>query len=228
MFVFVRVCGHPCLVGVSAAVAIVTLTCCHLTSAPSSSISRARCSSAFAPAPPSMSSAAGRKKSVVSTAGLQIETPVANNTFLNKSAAQSTSLYQQCTQLRARLMRIYDFSPYFAINAPSETRTSTDPVTQLWDCFALGVPLCFLYNLLPNVSPISSIDTNPEAIDPADEKSIKKAIVHFAMAIANSTDLFDQSEQFRATQLLDRKSTEGFVKVCSFCTFLSLFDAHAR
>lgn len=32
------------------------------------------------------------------------------------------------------------------------------------------------------------------------------------MAIGN-TDLFDQSDQFRATQLLDRGSTDGFVKV---------------
>ena len=109
-------------------------------------------------------------------------------------------------------MRIHDFPPYFAIHAPSETRTSTDPVTQLWDCFALGAPLCFLYNLLPDVAPISNIETNPETIDPTDEKAVKKAIVHFAMAIGRA-GLYDQSEQFRATQLLDRSSTEGFVKV---------------
>lgn len=159
-----------------------------------------------------MASVAARKKSVTSS-GLQIDTPlVAHTTFLNKAANQSTSLYQQCSQLRSRLLRIHDFPPFFAISAPSETRTSTDPVTQVWDCFALGVPLCFLHNLLPGVAPITNINTNPASVDPSDEKAIKKAILHFAMAIGN-TDLYDQTEQFRATQLLDRSSTEGFVKV---------------
>ncbi|KAH8119326.1 hypothetical protein DFH11DRAFT_1501691 [Phellopilus nigrolimitatus] len=158
-------------------------------------------------------SVAGRKKSVASSTGLQIETPVAHNTFLNKSAASSTSLYQQCSQLRARLLRVYSFPPYFAISANPETRTSIDPVTQLWDCFALGVPLCFLHNLLPNVVPITNVETDPESIDTQNGRAIKKAIVHFAMAIGN-TDLYDQTDQFTATQLLDRSSTEGFVVNC--------------
>ena len=88
-----------------------------------------------------------------------------------------------------------------------------DPVTQLWDCFALGVPLCFLHNLLPNVAPISNVDTDPDSIDAENSKAAKKAIVHFAMAIGNNPDLFDTTEQFTATQLLDRSTTEGFVKV---------------
>ena len=162
----------------------------------------------------SVAAANGRKKPVISTAGLQIDTPVAHNTFLNKSAASSTSLYQQCSQLRSRLLRVHDFPPYFNISSGSESRTSVDPVTQLWDCFALGVPLCFLHNLLPNVSPITNIDTNPASIDPRDSKAAKKAIVHFAMAIGGNTELYDSTDQFTATQVLDRSTTEGFVKVC--------------
>jgi len=96
-----------------------------------------------------MASVAGRKKSVISNTGLQIDTPIANNTLLNKSASQSTSLYQQCSSLRARLMRIHNFPDFFAIASPPESRHSTDPVTQLWDCFALGIPLCYIFNLLP-------------------------------------------------------------------------------
>ncbi|THH09802.1 hypothetical protein EW145_g1760 [Phellinidium pouzarii] len=168
---------------------------------------------------PLMSAAAGRQRSVVSSTGLQIETPVAHNTFLNKSAATSTSLYQQCSQLRARLVRVHDFPPYFAINAHPESRTSVDPVTQLWDCFALGVPLCFLHNLLPNAPQITSVETNPDSIDMQNSKAIKKAIVHFAMAIGN-TDIYDQADQFTATQLLDRSSTNGFVKVVNCVTRL--------
>ncbi|KAI5120645.1 hypothetical protein M0805_007982 [Coniferiporia weirii] len=162
-----------------------------------------------------MSAAAGRKKSVIST----IDTPVAHNTFLNKSAASSTSLYQQCLQLRARLLRVHNFLPYFTVNAKSETRTSIDPVTQLWDCFALGVPLCFLHNLLPNVTQIPGVDTDPDAIDPQNDKAIKKAIVHFAMTVGN-TDIYDQTDRFTATQLLDRSSTEGFVKAVNCVTRL--------
>lgn len=164
----------------------------------------------------SNAAAAGRKKSVISTAGLQIDTPIAHNTFLNKSAATSTSLYQQCSQLRARLLLVHGFTPYFVISSGSETRTSVDPVTQLWDCFALGVPLCFLHNLLPNVTPIASIDTDPASIDVDNGKAVKKAIVHFAMAISNNPELNDTTEQFIATQLLDRRSTDGFVKVCGY------------
>ena len=160
-----------------------------------------------------MSVVAARKKSTAqSPSGLQIDTPVAHNTFLNKSAAQSTSLYQQCSQLRARLIRIHNFPPYFAISNPSQNRSSTDPVTQLWDCFALGIPLCFLHNLLPNVSPITAIDTDPANFDPSDEKVIKKAINHFVMAVKKA-DINDDDNSFSATSLMDRHSTDGFVKV---------------
>ena len=159
-----------------------------------------------------MSNVAGRKKSVASTNGLQIETPVAHTTFLNKSANQSTSLYQQCAQLRARLLQIPDFTIYFDISCAGSNEKNTDPVTQLWDCFSLGVPLCYLHNLMPGTNPISQVNTDPEAVDTEDGRAIKKAIVHFAMAISQ-TDLVDQNDQFRATQLLNRESTEGFVKV---------------
>ena len=87
-----------------------------------------------------MSTAAARKKSVV-------EMPVAHNTLLNKAASQSTSLYQQSSALRANLLRIHRFHLFFQLSEDNP-RQSTDPVTQLWDCFALGVSLCYLFNLL--------------------------------------------------------------------------------
>ena len=40
-------------------------------------------------------------------------------------------------------------------------RQSTDPVRQLWDLLALGVPLCILYNAQPGVDPLQ-IDTSFE------------------------------------------------------------------
>jgi cell division control protein 24 len=160
-----------------------------------------------------MASVAGRKKSIISNTGLQIDTPVANNTLLNKSASQSTSLYQQCSLLRARLMRIHDFPDFFAIASPPDSRHSTDPVTQLWDCFSLGIPLCYIFNLLPPpVVPIK-IDTDPNTFDVSDLRAKKRAIALFAMQIRQVS----QCEPFTVTDLWDRNSTDGLVKVCTIC-----------
>jgi cell division control protein 24 len=164
-----------------------------------------------------MASVAGRKKSIVSNTGLQIDTPVANNTLLNKSASQSTSLYQQCSSLRSRLVRIHNFPEYFALASPQDSsRQSTDPVTQLWDCFALGIPLCYIFNLLPPpVTPIS-IDTDPHNFDVSDLRAKKRAIALFAMQIRQVS----QCEPFTVTDLWDRNSTDGLVKVINTVTVL--------
>lgn len=163
-----------------------------------------------------MSTPAARKKSIVSSVGPSIDLPVANNTLLNKSASQSTSLYQQCSSLRARLMRIKDFPPYFTLASPPDSsRQSTDPVTQLWDCFALGIPLCYLFNLLPPpITPIN-VNTAPNRFDVSNERDKKRAIALFSMQIRQLEDC----EQFTVTDLYNRDSTDGFVKVCFSLSF---------
>jgi len=157
-----------------------------------------------------MSTSSARKKSIVSSVGPSMDLPVANNTLLNKSASQSTSLYQQCSSLRARLLRISNFPPYFALaSPPGSSRQSTDPVTQLWDCFALGIPLCYLFNLLPPpITPIN-INTAPDQFDVSNERDKKRAIALFSMQIRQLEDC----EQFTVTDLYNRDSTDGFVKV---------------
>lgn len=158
-----------------------------------------------------MSTVAGRKKSMVSATTPSIESPVANNTLLNKAASQSTSLYQQCSALRTRLMHVQDFSEWFTLSSPPESsRRSTDPVTQLWDCFALGVPLCYLFNLLPAPFMPITIDTDPVSFDVTNERTKKRAIALFSMQIKQ----IEGCEQFTVTELWDRNSTDGFVKVC--------------
>jgi cell division control protein 24 len=155
-------------------------------------------------------SASTRKKSIVSSAGLQIDTPLAhNNTLLNKSASQSTSLYQQCSSLRSRLLRIRGFAPFFALASTSDSRQSTDPVTQLWDLFSLGIPLCFIFNLLESVNKITAIDTNPDEFDASDDRAKKRAIALFAMQIRQVSEC----EPIIVTDLWDRNSTDGLVKV---------------
>ncbi|KAH9935376.1 uncharacterized protein B0H18DRAFT_1114132 [Fomitopsis serialis] len=156
-----------------------------------------------------MSSAAARKKSVISASTPTIDLPVANNTLLNKAASQSTSLYQQCSALRTRLMHVRDFAEWFSISSPPDSsRRSTDPVTQLWDCFVLGYPLCYLFNLLPDSFKRIDLDVNPSSFD-GTEKAKKRAIISFAMRITE----IEGCEGFTVSEFLDRNSTDGLVKV---------------
>ncbi|KAI6121605.1 hypothetical protein F5141DRAFT_1022959, partial [Pisolithus sp. B1] len=162
-----------------------------------------------------MANVAGRKKSIASNPSLVIETPVANNNILNKAASQSTSLYQQCSSLRTRLMRIHGFSDFFVLSSPTGSlRQSTDPVTQLWDCFSLGIPLCFLFNLLPSASPPIAISTDAATFDVTNERAKKHAIALFAMRVKQ----VQNCEQFTVTDLWERHSTDGLVKVVSTVT----------
>lgn len=160
-----------------------------------------------------MATVAGRKKSMVASLPPAIDSPIANHTLLNKAASQSTSLYQQCSSLRTRLMHLQDFSDWFSVAAlPDSARRSTDPVTQLWDVFALGLPLCYLFNLLPLAasSPIA-VETDVQSFDPTNERTKKHAIALFAMNVKQVPGC----EGFTVRDLWDRNSTDGFVKVRS-------------
>ncbi|KAG0703246.1 hypothetical protein DFH29DRAFT_829393 [Suillus ampliporus] len=175
-----------------------------------------------------MANVATRKKSIAANPGLVIETPVANNNILNKAASQSTSLYQQCSSLRTRLMRIPRFSDFFILSSQSGSlRQSTDPVTQLWDCFSLGISLCFLYELLPGRTNPPTVKTDPSIFDVSNERAKKHAIAVFVMNIKN----LDNCEQFTVTDLWERHSTDGLVKVVSTVTTIvnmlpsALFEA---
>ncbi|KAG8861688.1 hypothetical protein FRB96_002645 [Tulasnella sp. 330] len=175
-----------------------------------------------------------RKKSVGANAGPPLidipqGIPQGNNQLLNKAASSSTSLYQQCSQLRAKLLRIYGFAPFLALAAPLPTQSnrqshSTDPVRQLWDCFALGTPLCFLYNLMPGKSPLN-VNTDPEDFDPDNMKERKHATAKFIIAITamkndgdwGSADVFTISELHSET-----RDTNGFVKASLILSTLFL------
>ncbi|KAF9038285.1 hypothetical protein BDZ89DRAFT_1010693 [Hymenopellis radicata] len=161
-----------------------------------------------------MASVAGRKKSIVSSTGLQIDTPVANNTLLNQAAI--TSLYQECVRLRTRLMRIRGFPHYFNLVSSLDSRQSTDPVTQLWDLFSFGIPLCYIFDQLPDdFNKINNSDFNQEQYDSNPDRAKKHGIALFAMQIR--TDKVAQNipgcELFTVTDLWDRNSTDGLVKV---------------
>lgn len=164
-----------------------------------------------------MASVAGRKKSIVSSTGLQIDTPNSTNNILNKTA--SISLYQQCSSLRSRLMRIRGFPHYFVLASSSDSRQSTDPVTQLWDLFSLGIPLCYIFDQLPAEAGFKKINHstfNQELFDAKPDHTKKRAIALFAMQInAEITQVIPGCETFTVTDLWNRNSTDGLVKVCS-------------
>ncbi|KAI0268625.1 hypothetical protein BC834DRAFT_866447 [Gloeopeniophorella convolvens] len=164
-----------------------------------------------------MASVAGRKKSIISPANVQIDIPVGTNTLLNKAASQSTSLYQQCSSLRSRLIRIRGFSAFFALSAPSGSfRGSAEVVNTVWDCFALGIPLCYLFNLLPPPMQPIDIDTDPRSVDFDNERAKKRAIALFSMGIKQ----LNHGDQFTVTDLWDRTNSDGFVKVVNVVTHL--------
>jgi len=168
-----------------------------------------------------MTSVAGRKKSIISTSGLHIDTNTNPNTLLNKAASQSTSLYQQCSSLKSRLMRIRGFPPYFALASPQDSRQSTDPVTQLWDLFSLGTPLCYIFDSLPADAGFDKINNNSEfnqdKYEANPDRAKKHAIALFAMKIRKEEVMqaIPGCEPFTVTDLWDRNSTDGFVKVRS-------------
>ncbi|KAF8639563.1 hypothetical protein AX17_001465 [Amanita inopinata Kibby_2008] len=170
-----------------------------------------------------MASVAGRKKSIVSGTGIQIDTPVANNTLLNKAASQSTSLYQQCSHLRNRLMRIKGFDYYFSLaSSTTNTRQSTDPVTHIWDLFTMGISLCYIADLLPGDQGFNKINNSvfdPEKYEANPDRVKKRAIALFAMQIKDKiAGAIPDCELFTVTDLWDRNSTDGLVKVVNTVT----------
>jgi cell division control protein 24 len=115
-------------------------------------------------------------------------------------------------------MQIRGFPLYFSLASP-DNRQSTDPVTQLWDLFSLGIPLCYIFDQLPEEGGFNKInhsEFNQEQYDANPDRAKKHAIALFAMQIR--TDKVTQNipgcELFTVTDLWDRNSTDGLVKVC--------------
>lgn len=162
-----------------------------------------------------------------------IDIPQQNNTLLNKAASQSTSLYQQCSQLRARLMSIRDFPAFLELPIPQDDiRKSTDMVHDLWNRLQLGVPLVFLFNLLPPPAiPIENINTDPNSIDLSlmmskdhtVRKSKQRPIAQVIMAIARlqKEGNWTPDLNFTVSDLLE-SDTNGFVKVALLILSLML------
>lgn len=173
------------------------------------------------PLPRPMATQPSRKKSLVGANGALpfIDIPQPSNQLLNKSAASSTSLYQRCSQLRSKLVRIDGFAPFLVLASPVSAGSnrqshSTDPVRQIWDCLLLGYPLVFLWNLIPGRKPID-INTNIDEIDLDNVKERKRATAKFIIALTELKNSGDwTNEVFTITELhSETRDTNGFVKV---------------
>ena len=152
-----------------------------------------------------------------------IDSPVANNTRspLNKAAFQSVSLYQQCSELRTRLLRIKGFEYYFSlVSSFTDPDQPSDPVTHIWDVLSLGVSLCYLADMLSDDLGFPKINCSmlrPQTYKNPD-RAKKHAIALFAMQIKdNISTAIPGCELFTVTDLWDRNSMDGLVKVRAGC-----------
>ena len=154
-----------------------------------------------------------RRKSTATPGATTNATTAPNQ--LNKQASSTTGIYQQSVLLRSRLARIPDFAPFLAFSQ-SGPRASLDVVSQLWQTFAFGVPLCALFNLLgdPKIIDIGAPDIgNLQNLSMNDRK---RAIAKFIMAIGTLEDDGRPDNAFPTlsiTEVVGLQDTNGFVKL---------------
>lgn len=109
----------------------------------------------------------------------------------------ASSLYQDCLRIRDRLWHVDGYGPAFlAHNPPSDPSSDsnegpTDPVSQLWYIFRLGLPLCVLFNYLDPPKPLpTDLFTQEEGelwpcgyVMPRTHKQAKKFVAQFVIAV---------------------------------------------
>jgi cell division control protein 24 len=120
-------------------------------------------------------------------------------------------------------MLLDGFLEYFDLVSAPDSRQSTDPVTQLWDLFSHGTPLCYIFDQLPEDEGFNKINkshfTEEEKGNANPDRAKKHAIALFAMQIRSDavSQHIPGCELFTISDLWDRNldSTDGFVKVCN-------------
>ncbi len=167
-------------------------------------------------------------------AALMAGAPAAANTIANKQAVAGSSLYQACLNLRDRLYCVPGFGEAYldemiansatsptnpsdplspTANSPTSPegapvrKPSSDPVTQLWQCFRLGSPLCALFNTM---NPEVELPVNPDA-NRSNANACKAQVMKFIIALKEKLG-WDPDDIFTVSQLY-LNDTNGFVKV---------------
>jgi cell division control protein 24 len=104
---------------------------------------------------------------------------------------------------------------------PSKAKVNpSDPVTQLWQCFRLGAPLCWLFNKL---GPRNELPINPDA-NRSNANECKKQVAKFIIALNHELG-WDSDDIFTVSQLY-LNDTNGFVKVIrTISKLLDVFES---
>ncbi|BGP19839.1 hypothetical protein JCM10213_003148 [Rhodosporidiobolus nylandii] len=168
------------------------------------------------------------------------DTPVATNSALNKVASASSSIYQNCRQLRDRLLRVPDFQERFFDAASADLAqqaqagsygggasplpgawgddpgagAQTDPVSQVLSVLRLGSSLCFLFNQLGHQH---QLEVNPLATL-NNLKACQRGTAHFIMACKQDLK-WPEGDLFAVNELYGQ-DTNGVVKVVHAVTKL--------
>lgn len=153
------------------------------------------------------------------------DTPVATNSALNKVSSASSSLYQNCRNVLARLYRVPGFPERFLDRDSASASTppgpgagladgndglggvSSDPVSRSLHALRLGASLCFLFNALALPH---QLEVNPQATM-TNLKACQRGTAHFVMACKQ--DLKWQDHDLFAIHELYGQDTNGVVKV---------------
>lgn len=161
---------------------------------------------------------------MASVAGRQIDTRFQNTSILNKSASESSSLYQKCSSLLDKLLRIRGFTEHFPELV--SVSDSTDPVTQIWDILSTGTSLCYIFDQLPPEDGFKKLGNGNYTLtkriyEPNFDRAKKHAIALFAMQLSGQKlrQKIPECEMFTVTDLWNRRSTDGLVKVCARSRF---------
>jgi cell division control protein 24 len=126
------------------------------------------------------------------------------------------SLFQYCSLVRSRLERDHVFSRFLNQVASEPNFDSSDPVSHLWDCFCVGLPLCYLYNRVIGTLPrrhapldVDREQTITQSLLEA-ERAKTEAVAMFCMGV---TELNPEWSLGVSDIVNDRVSLDGFMKV---------------
>ncbi|KAK4696689.1 cell division control protein 24, partial [Phenoliferia sp. Uapishka_3] len=161
------------------------------------------------------------------------DTPIATNSALNKVGSASSSLYQNCRNVLARLYRVPGFAERFLDRADPVGASgvgaagagaglvdgndglgavSSDPVSRSLHALRLGASLCFLFNAL-DLS--NQLEVNSEA-KMTNLKACQRGTAHFVMACKQHLNW--QDHDLFAIHELYGQDTNGVVKVINTVT----------
>lgn len=161
------------------------------------------------------------------TSSTLVDIPLPSLSITNKPST-GTSLYHTCRSVLDKLSLVEGMTFYLECESSSssilssESATSNDPLTKLWELCRKGAPLATLFNSLNPIEPLK-VDSNITM----QTNECKKAVYHFIVACRNQLN-FSEDDLFTLSDLF-KDNTNGFVKVrIKFITIKAHFSHFPR